>query len=355
MSQQFRYAIIGTGFPHGTPNATGFGMAHYHYPAFASTGKVQLVAIADTNPLAAQQFIEKQNVQPKIYSDYQQMLHQERPEVLSICTWPHLHAEMVIAAAQAGVRAIHCEKPMAITWGECKKMKATAEAHGAKLTFNHQRRHLQVFQAVRKAVQCGDIGELIQIEAQCPNLYDWGTHWFDMLFFYNNETPAQWVIGQIDSRQERRIFGAYVEEQGLCHFKWRNGVRGWMITGHEAGIGVTHRLVGKEGVIEVLSERKYRITGRSAWEEREFSEEPAAEHRRSAADVIRQLEDPTHRSLLSADYAIQSTEVIFATYYSSKMRMRVDLPLEYDGNALVDMVEEGEVGPKRWSEAAAKK
>lgn len=347
MSQKYRYAIIGTGFPHGSPGATGFGMAHIHYPAFASTGKVELVAIAEPNTSAAQAFIEKHHITPKIYADYRAMLTHEQPDIVSICTWPHLHAEMVMAAAEAGVRAIHCEKPMAITWGDCKKMKATADAHGAKLTFNHQRRHLLVFQAVRDAIARGDIGELVQIEAQCPNLFDWGTHWLDMLFFYNQETPAEWVIGQIDSRQERRIFGAYHEEQGLCHFKWQNGVRGWMVTGYEAGIGCTHRLVGKEGIIEVLSERKYRITGKTTWEEREFAQEPFDEHRRSAADVVQQLEDPTHRALLSADFALQSTEVIFATYYSSKIRGRVDLPLAYEGNALLDMVETGEVGPKR--------
>jgi predicted dehydrogenase len=47
---------------------------------------------------------------------------------------------MVTAAAQAGVKAIHCEKPMAPTWGECKKMVAVCNERHVQLTFNHQRR-----------------------------------------------------------------------------------------------------------------------------------------------------------------------------------------------------------------------
>jgi hypothetical protein len=39
------------------------------------------------------------------------------------------------------------------------------------------------------------------MEATCDNLFDWGTHWFDMLFFFNDETPVEWVIGQIDTRK----------------------------------------------------------------------------------------------------------------------------------------------------------
>ena len=59
---------------------------------------------------------------PQSTLDYHEMLARENLDIVSICTWPHLHAPMVIAAAEAGVRAIHCEKPMAPTWGEARRM-----------------------------------------------------------------------------------------------------------------------------------------------------------------------------------------------------------------------------------------
>jgi predicted dehydrogenase len=152
----YRYAIIGTGLPHRTEGATGFGMAHAHWPAFRSTGSVELVAISDLLEERMDFFEEKHEVSPKRYTDYKAMLADEKPDIVSICVWPHLHAEMTIAAAEAGVKAIHCEKPMALTWGDCKRMKAAADANGVKLTFNHQRRHLRLFQAVVQALRNGE-------------------------------------------------------------------------------------------------------------------------------------------------------------------------------------------------------
>jgi len=52
----------------------------------------------------------------------------------------------------AGVKAIHCEKPMAPTWGESLKMAAACDKAGIQLTFGHQRRFLDAF---RKAKELG--------------------------------------------------------------------------------------------------------------------------------------------------------------------------------------------------------
>jgi predicted dehydrogenase len=353
-SNRYRYAIIGTGRPHGTEGATGFGMAHTHFPAFQATDKVDLVAIADTHDDPAQFFLSKYQSNAKHYTDYRAMLAEEHPEILSICTWPHLHAEMAVAAAEAGVKAIHCEKPMATTWGDCKRMKAAADAHGTLLSFNHQRRHLKLFQAVRQAVRDGEIGDLVMIEAQVGDMFDWGTHWLDMMFFYNEETPAEWVIGQIDSRTERRVFGAFMENQAVCHFKWKNGVRGILLAGHEARIGAIHRLIGTEGVLEVLTERSMRLRGKgdAEWRVVEVPQGELNDHRLTALDVVRQLDEPGHRSFLNVDNAIQHTEVIYATYESSRYRGRIDLPLVPEDSALLALVAEGAIGPDRTSPPA---
>lgn len=55
----------------------------------------------------------------------------------------------------------------------------------------------------------------------------------------------------------------------------------------------------------------------------------------------------TDRCDLAFQNGVRATEVIFAAYYSSKVRGRVDLPLAYEGSALRDMMEAGEVGPNR--------
>ena len=61
------------------------------------------------------------------------------------------------------------------------------------------------------------------------NLFDWGTHWFDMMFFFNDETPAEWVLGQISVEEE--IFGVPVETSGISWIRFANGVDGLLATG----------------------------------------------------------------------------------------------------------------------------
>ena len=73
----------------------------------------------------------------------------------------------------------------------------------------------KVFQKARQLLRSGAIGQLQRMEATCPNMFDWGTHWFDMLFFYNDETPAEWVIGQIELRGSEKVFGVPVEGQAF--------------------------------------------------------------------------------------------------------------------------------------------
>ena len=54
-------------------------------------------------------------------------------------------------------------------------------------------------------------------------MYDWGTHWLDMMQYLNAESPIEWVIGQIDSREDNIVFGAPMENQAICHYSGRTG------------------------------------------------------------------------------------------------------------------------------------
>lgn len=343
----YRHAIIGTGRPHGTPGATGFGMAHSHLPGFQRSGRVDLVAISDIDVDTGRVFLDKYDLDVPIYPDYREMLAKERIDVVSVCLWPHLHADAVVAAAEAGVKAIHCEKPMALTWGDAKRMKAAADANGAILTFNHQRRFLPVFQTAKRMLSEGAIGEKTRIEAECGDLFDWGTHWFDMMFWFNGDVSAEWAIGQIDVREEKRIFGALVDGQGVVHWKWKNGVRGSMITGYEMKIGCAIRIFGTEGVMELpWSPHVVRVwaKGDADWRAVE-APSLGTEIDMACADLIKALDEPGYKPLLSADNAIQSTEIIFATFHSSRKHGRADLPLDADDSGLLDLVARGEIVP----------
>jgi predicted dehydrogenase len=332
-------AVIGCGRPFKSDGSTGFGMSHKHVFALKKAG-VDVVAAADISQENAAAFGEVHGI-TRLYTDYREMLAAQKFDWVSICTWPALHAEMTIAAAQSGARSVYCEKPMAPTFGEAKAMVAACQESGTQLAFNHQRRFGTPFQQAKKLLDEGAIGELKRLEAQCGDMFDWGTHWIDMQFFFNNETPAEWVIGQVDLRDARKIFGVTLESQGLCQYQFQNGVQATLFTGKGSQWMPNHRLIGSEGIIEIGAEgadlRLMNATSKG-WKVIGGSSEGDGIHgdihiERAIADAVDALQN-NREPLLSGANALRTTEVIFATYESSRRGGRVDLPLDVDDSAL---------------------
>ncbi len=346
--QPFRVGIIGCGRTRSSGQATGAGISHRHAEGYAENPDAKIVALADIVLENAQAFQDLHGGD-RLYTDYHQMLAEEDLDIVSICTWPHLHAPMVIDCAQAGVRAIHCEKPMAPTYGEALAMVQAAEEHGVQLTINHQRRFGSPFRRAKALLQDGAIGELIRIEASTSNMYDWGTHWFDMMFYYNDETPVEWVLGQVDPRGGRTLFGVYIEGQGISYFKYENDVYGLMVTGKETGWGAENRLVGTKGVIEVgVSPEvalRIRSQGDSDWQSIDVEDGIHAQSHfaRAVKDLIAALREGREPEL-SGQRALRTAELIFATYESSRRRGRVELPLDITDSPLWSMIQAGDTG-----------
>jgi len=355
----FRVGIIGCGRPWGTAGATGMGQGNVHAAGYKASPDCQIVAAADVVQENLDLFCEAHGIASG-YLEYREMLEREELDIVSVCVWPKLHAPIVIDAARAGVKAIHCEKPMAPTWGECKQMVATCQENGVQLTFNHQRRFGKPFRAAKELLDSGAIGQLVRLEAFTSNLYDWGTHWFDMMFYYNDDQPAQWAIGQIDARGGHRIFDVFVEGQGLSYIQWRNGVHGLVVTqgrgivpsaDETRGERVGNRLIGTVGTIEVWVEDGpvLRVRGPDTggqWEAVEVGERDAYVETSVAAvlDLVDALKGGREPEL-AARKALQATELIFATYESSRRQGRVDLPLEIDDSPLQAMLDTGQVSP----------
>src|SRR5688572_4541911 len=92
---RYRVAILGLG---------GISRAHLRgYGAQENAKRVELVAGADISAEARERF-EQEGGGGRAYGDYRELLNRERPDVVSICTWPPMHPEMVEAACAAGVR-----------------------------------------------------------------------------------------------------------------------------------------------------------------------------------------------------------------------------------------------------------
>lgn len=347
---KFKVGFIGTGKKQ-RPSAMGYAMAYQHADAYSVLDNCEMVACADIVQENAEAFAKAFNI-PKIYLNHLEMLEKEDLDIVSICVWPHLHAQLTIDCAIAGVRAIHCEKPMADTWGDARLMAQECERRGVQLTFNHQRRFGKPFYMARNLLKAGEIGELVRLEGACGDIFEYGTHYVDMFGFYNDEYPARWVIGQIDCRTEKRVFGLLLEDCGIYNWQYQNGVYAVMATGWASGtIGAHNRLIGTEGVIEVgAGDIPLRIKRRGSgnWENIDCGNESLHGPdfiRRAIADIVDALEKGREPET-SARRALNATEIIFAGYESSRRRARIDLPLTITDNPLVDMFKKGKMQAK---------
>ena len=339
---KLRVGIIGCG--RSGQRKPGQGLSHNHAKGYETSPYAEIVACADIVEEYAEDYREFHKI-PKAYTNYHKMLAEEKLDIVSIITWPHLHAEMTIAAAEAGARAVHCEKPMACSYGDSKKMVEVCEAKGTQLTFGHQRRFGTPFRKAKQLLDDGAIGDLVALEGRCSNMYDWGTHWFDMMFFYNNQQPVEWVLGQIDIRDSKELFGVRLEGHGMSHWRYANGVFGHMFTGASAGSGAHNVLRGTEGVIEVGVPDGPTLRMMNAetggWEDLKNDDGLHGADAFTAAvlDAVDSLVEGREPELAGAR-ALQATELIFATYHSSRLGKRIDLPLSEEDLPLDELLPE---------------
>ena len=97
----YRVGVIGCG-----RKGTGHARAYALYP------DTEVVAAADSDPDNLALFCDRFNLE-KGYGDYREMLEREDIDIAAPILPVVAHPEAVIACAEAGVRAIFCEKPMA--------------------------------------------------------------------------------------------------------------------------------------------------------------------------------------------------------------------------------------------------
>jgi len=347
-------AVIGAGEDPENPSAEGYAMGYSHADAYGATENVDLVAVADIVPENARAFAETYDIDDDgVFEDYDEMLETVEPDVVSVCVPPALHEPISVDCIRSGVvEAVHCEKPMALTFGGARRMAQEATRCDVHLTFNHQRRFGRPFRKAKELLDAGEIGQLERVEFSAHNVYDYGSHSFDLSNYYTDQATPAWVLAGIDYREENVFFGAHNENHAVVQWAYENGVTGLATTGvGRDSIDCHNRLVGSDGVIEVGpgegdTHLRIRRDG-EGWESLDTDGEGLHDDayiHRAIADVVEAV-DTGDPSELNAANALDATEIIFGVWESARRRGRVEFPLEIEDNPLEAMVESGDIGP----------
>lgn len=137
------------------------GMGGLHYGEYKNIKDAEVVAVCDVRLDMLKEKTEGDNV--RLYTDYREMLEKEKPELVDICTPTYLHAEPAIAALESGAHVL-CEKPMAISFEDTKRMIEASEKSGKLLMIAQVVRFMQAYSYLRDVIKNEKYGKLVHMD-----------------------------------------------------------------------------------------------------------------------------------------------------------------------------------------------
>jgi predicted dehydrogenase len=155
---------------------------------------VEIVAVADASEEGLAKAVARNKLdasRPGVaHRDWKTMLAETKPDIVAVCM-RHIdcHAEMGIAAAEAGVKGIFMEKPFVRTLAEADAVIAACRKSNSKLTLAYVNRHSPTYAAARDLIEDGRIGKVLEIRARGKedvrgggeDLWVLGCHVLDMM------------------------------------------------------------------------------------------------------------------------------------------------------------------------------
>lgn len=206
MSEKIKVGIIGCG---GIANGK-------HLPALKNQShRVEIVGFCDIIPERAEKACKEYGTaNSKVYTDYKEMLKDESIVTVHVLTPNVSHCELTVAALEAGKHVL-CEKPMAATPADAKKMLEAQKKSGKLLTIGYQNRCRQDSLTLKAMCENGDLGDIYFAKAHAirrrgvPNwgvfpdkskqgggpLIDIGTHSLDLTLWMMSNYEPKSVMG----------------------------------------------------------------------------------------------------------------------------------------------------------------
>jgi predicted dehydrogenase len=132
-------------------------------PGIAKLPDAELVASVGRDPAKARAFAQQHG--GRAYDTYEELLADDAVDVVYVATPNALHADQVVAAAQAG-KHVFADKPLATSSADAEHAVAACEAAGVKLGINFQTRHHEGVGEVRAAIRDGAIGDVLIVECE---------------------------------------------------------------------------------------------------------------------------------------------------------------------------------------------
>lgn len=344
-----KYALIGCGRI--SPN---------HISA-AINNNLEIVAFCDIdkNKIKEKKEMFKDNISNvKEYTDYKEMLKNEKLDLIAIATESGKHAKIAIDCINAGCNVI-IEKPIALSLADADAIIKAAEKNNVKVCANHQNRFNKSIKKMREAVETNKFGKMFYGTAHIrwnrgKEYYEqasWRGTWEQdggclMNQCIHNIDLLRWMMGdEIDEvvAMTDKLNHNYLEceDLGLAIIKFKNGSYG-TIEGttdiYPKNLEETLYLFGSKGTAKAGGSSVNKI---EVWkfEDGEDEQQVINEyqevhknvyglgHTPLYADMINAVKTNTN-PLVDAYAGKRALELVLAIYLSAKENKPIKLPLK---------------------------
>ncbi|GAB5440876.1 MAG: Gfo/Idh/MocA family oxidoreductase [Fuerstiella sp.] len=264
---QPKFVLIGAG-----------GISKAYAQAFANGLPFDLVGVADVNPQAAAEVAAMVGAQA--FDDIETMCCELQPTAAIVCTPPNTHAAICVDLMNLGIHVL-CEKPLAISSKEARRMINAAEGNDVVFTMGSKFRFVDDVQEARRIIESGKLGEIVLFENTFAGyvdmserwnsnpqisgggvLIDNGTHSIDIMrYLLGPVTELQVVEG-------RRIQNLPVEDTARLFVRNQAGAMGSIDLSWSMNKAQPHfiSIYGSQGTLHVgWKESKYQLAGDEDW------------------------------------------------------------------------------------------
>jgi scyllo-inositol 2-dehydrogenase (NAD+) len=165
-----------------------------HIEAMQAVDAIQLSAICDLNEAVLQDCQSRYGI-AQVFTDYQTMIREIKPEIISVATRTPVKKEIIEFACQEGVKGIYVEKPLANSIEAMQDIINVVKDNHVVLFYGVNRRYHEVYRKAREIIQSGEIGELqhISIEHGCSQLFWTHPHTMDLILFLYGQLDLEYT------------------------------------------------------------------------------------------------------------------------------------------------------------------
>ena len=137
-------------------------VASGHLNAYLQHPDCEVIALGSRRPESAEAKQKEFGIETAVYTDYDELLADDRIDIVSICTPNHLHAAETIRAAQAG-KHLFIEKPVATNNADLRDACAAVEEAGVRSIVGFVLRFSPLVKLHRKLIAEGELGDVFLI------------------------------------------------------------------------------------------------------------------------------------------------------------------------------------------------